>query len=185
MISVITRKFLNDILGFGLFLFNASVITEKFQNQIGGVLFDFPIISEAPKSNFVIWILPSASLVWFCDSAVLETSGYLHLFAVVCLKISSALNKSRGWGLQRFALSWMNFFLDLILFFSRWKQGSFHLAEALDWVRCVGDVNILQNLEQLDGGRVKLAILFTECEYGHSRRDQKRVKKTPKKSLCS
>ncbi|XP_032907978.1 E3 ubiquitin-protein ligase TTC3 isoform X2 [Catharus ustulatus] len=42
------------------------------------------------------------------------------------------------------------------------ENGSFHLAEALDWVRCVGDVNILQNLEQLDGGRVKLAILFTE-----------------------
>ncbi|KAM7066771.1 E3 ubiquitin-protein ligase TTC3 isoform 1-T1 [Acridotheres tristis] len=43
------------------------------------------------------------------------------------------------------------------------ENGVFHLAEALDWVRCVGDSKILQELEQLgDRGRIKLAMLFSE-----------------------
>ncbi|XP_066033263.1 E3 ubiquitin-protein ligase TTC3 isoform X2 [Chamaea fasciata] len=43
------------------------------------------------------------------------------------------------------------------------EHGVFHLAETLEWIRCAGDANILQNLEKLgECGRLKLAILFTE-----------------------
>ncbi|XP_041255943.1 E3 ubiquitin-protein ligase TTC3 isoform X1 [Onychostruthus taczanowskii] len=43
------------------------------------------------------------------------------------------------------------------------ENGLFHLGEALDWVRCVGDANILQDLEQLgDFGRAILAMFFSE-----------------------
>ncbi|XP_014111143.1 PREDICTED: E3 ubiquitin-protein ligase TTC3 isoform X1 [Pseudopodoces humilis] len=46
---------------------------------------------------------------------------------------------------------------------SRLENGFFHIEDALEWVRCVGDSNILQRLEQLeDGGQVKLQILFVE-----------------------
>lgn len=74
----------------------------------------------------------------------------------------------------------MNELFLIFLFFSpHLKQGFFHLAEALDWVRCVGSAKILQSLEELgDCGRVKLAIVFAECEYGHPWRGQKRGKIT-------
>ncbi|XP_066170267.1 E3 ubiquitin-protein ligase TTC3 [Sylvia atricapilla] len=43
------------------------------------------------------------------------------------------------------------------------ESDAFNFAEALDWVKCVGDANILQNLQQLgDCGRVNLAIFFAE-----------------------
>ncbi|XP_072792022.1 E3 ubiquitin-protein ligase TTC3 isoform X4 [Taeniopygia guttata] len=43
------------------------------------------------------------------------------------------------------------------------ENGFFHLADGLNWVKCVGDANILQNLEQLgDYGRVILAMVFSE-----------------------
>ncbi|XP_037992049.1 E3 ubiquitin-protein ligase TTC3 [Motacilla alba alba] len=43
------------------------------------------------------------------------------------------------------------------------ENGVFQLGEALDWVRCVGDTNMLQDLEQMgDFGRVILAMFFSE-----------------------
>ncbi|XP_064262599.1 E3 ubiquitin-protein ligase TTC3 isoform X4 [Passer domesticus] len=43
------------------------------------------------------------------------------------------------------------------------ENGVFRLEEALEWVRCVGDANILQDLEQLgDFGRAVLAMFFSE-----------------------
>ncbi|KAM4788965.1 E3 ubiquitin-protein ligase TTC3 isoform 1-T1 [Cyanocitta cristata] len=43
------------------------------------------------------------------------------------------------------------------------ENGFFHLAEAVDWVRCVGGAKVLQGLEELgDCGRVKLALVFAE-----------------------
>ncbi|XP_054484400.2 E3 ubiquitin-protein ligase TTC3 isoform X3 [Agelaius phoeniceus] len=43
------------------------------------------------------------------------------------------------------------------------ENGQFHLGEALDWVRCVGDSSMLQDLEQMgDFGRVILAMFFSE-----------------------
>ncbi|XP_053792533.1 E3 ubiquitin-protein ligase TTC3 isoform X2 [Vidua chalybeata] len=43
------------------------------------------------------------------------------------------------------------------------ENGFFHLAEGLNWVRCVGDANMLEKLEQLgDCGRVILPMFFSE-----------------------
>ncbi|XP_039909852.1 E3 ubiquitin-protein ligase TTC3-like, partial [Hirundo rustica] len=43
------------------------------------------------------------------------------------------------------------------------ENGFFHLEEAVDWIRCVGDSGMLHNLEQLaDSGRVKVEVIFAE-----------------------
>ncbi|XP_027763744.1 E3 ubiquitin-protein ligase TTC3 [Empidonax traillii] len=45
------------------------------------------------------------------------------------------------------------------------ENGFFQLEEALDWIRCVGDANIMKGLEELgDFGRLKLVALFTQWE---------------------
>ncbi|TRZ08914.1 hypothetical protein HGM15179_018188, partial [Zosterops borbonicus] len=46
------------------------------------------------------------------------------------------------------------------------ENGFYHVEEALDWVRCVGDSNVLQRLQELGRySRVDLAILFTEWKH--------------------
>ncbi|KFV77560.1 E3 ubiquitin-protein ligase TTC3, partial [Struthio camelus australis] len=48
---------------------------------------------------------------------------------------------------------------------SRIENGFFDVGDALDWVRCTGDVSILQKLEKLgDYGWICLEIFFVECK---------------------
>ncbi|KAM6139822.1 E3 ubiquitin-protein ligase TTC3 isoform 1-T1 [Pterocles gutturalis] len=48
---------------------------------------------------------------------------------------------------------------------SRIEKGVFDVGDALHWVRCAGDVGILQRLEKLgDFGLIYLEILFAECK---------------------
>ncbi|XP_071423208.1 E3 ubiquitin-protein ligase TTC3 isoform X2 [Pithys albifrons albifrons] len=43
------------------------------------------------------------------------------------------------------------------------ENGVFHVEEALDWVRCVGDSQVLQRLEELgELGWIKLRVMFSE-----------------------
>ncbi|XP_029820806.1 E3 ubiquitin-protein ligase TTC3 [Manacus vitellinus] len=45
------------------------------------------------------------------------------------------------------------------------ENGFFDIEEAVDWIRCVGDANVLQGLEELrDFRRLKLATVFTQWE---------------------
>ncbi|XP_042722667.1 E3 ubiquitin-protein ligase TTC3 isoform X1 [Lagopus leucura] len=49
---------------------------------------------------------------------------------------------------------------------SRLENGFFDVRDALDWIRCAGDVNILQKLEKLgDFGWLYLETFFGECKH--------------------
>ncbi|XP_072185356.1 E3 ubiquitin-protein ligase TTC3 isoform X2 [Excalfactoria chinensis] len=49
---------------------------------------------------------------------------------------------------------------------SRLENGFFDVRDALDWIRCTGDINILQKLEKLgDFGWLYLETFFGECKH--------------------
>ncbi|RMC06130.1 hypothetical protein DUI87_15560 [Hirundo rustica rustica] len=69
------------------------------------------------------------------------------------LRIGSGIENVSFWGCSE----------DSLRFLSLEAEVFFHLEEAVDWIRCVGDSGMLHNLEQLaDSGRVKVEVIFAE-----------------------